>query len=76
MEKGTLEKANEPNLCLSQQLLACFNKEFTIDAYIVHWSILIFFSYNVIHQISKEGKLLTWKNLKKRRHTELHVVTS
>ena len=44
MEKGKLEKANEPNICTCNKLLDHFNAEFTIVMYIVLWRILIFFS--------------------------------
>lgn len=76
MEKGKFRKANEPNLCISNKLLDCFNVEFTVDIYTVLQSILIFFSCNAICQISKEGKLHTGKNLKKLRNTELCMLTS
>lgn len=76
MEKSKLKRANEPNLCIRNQLLDRFNIEFRVGAYIVHWSILIFFSYNAICQISKESKLLKGKSTKKSRNTELCLVTS
>lgn len=47
-----------------------------MDTYIVRRSILVFFSYNAIYQISKEGKLLTGKNPEKPRNTKLPTVTS
>lgn len=71
-----MEKTNEPNLCILNKLLDPFNAKLTIDVYIVHWSILIFLSYNVIHQISEEGKLLTEKNLKKHGNIELGTMAS
>lgn len=36
MEKGKLEKANEPNFCICNKLLDHFNAEFMIDVYLVH----------------------------------------
>lgn len=39
MEKGKLEKGNEPNLCIRNKLLDRFNVELTVDMYIVHWHI-------------------------------------
>lgn len=77
IEKGELEKANDPNLYIPNMLLDHFHVEFTMDMYIVRWNILIyFFSYNAIYQISKEGKLLTGKNPEKPRNTKLPTLTS
>lgn len=76
IEKGKLEKANDPNFYIPNTLQDRFHVEFTTATYIVRWSILIFFSYNAIYQISKEGKLLTGKNPEKLRNTKLPTVTS
>lgn len=76
IEKGKLEKANDPNLYIPNTLLDRFHVELTMDMYIVHRNIFIFFSYNGIYQISKEGKLLTGKNPEKPRNTKLPTLTS
>lgn len=43
IEKGELEKANDPNLYIPNMLPDHFHVEFTMDMYIVRWNILIFF---------------------------------
>lgn len=43
IEKGKLEKANDPNLYIPSTLLDRFHVELTMGTYIVRWSILIFF---------------------------------
>ena len=75
MEKGKLEKANEPNICTCNKLLDHFNAEFTIVMYIAVWRILIFFSIQGHPQVTKEGKLPTEEILKKSRNTKWCMVT-
>lgn len=70
MEKGKLEKANEPNICTCNKFIDHFNAEFTIAMYIVLKNFNMFFSYKAIHQVIKEGKLPTGEILKKSRNTE------
>ena len=60
MEKGKLEKANEPNICACNKLLDHFNAEFPIVIYIVLWGILIFFSIQD-HPSGNQRRQITYR---------------